>query len=136
MTAEHLEQWRALADAATPGPWLPSHNVDAPSDGNWEPDNPEREGRGEGPTLVGTYRDVKAWAEADAAFIAAARDAVPALLAEVDRLRAELNTATAAIANLRTIWRNGGASDRTMARLAEAFHAYDAARLAEQGAQS
>lgn len=89
MTAEHLEQWRALADAATPGPWLPSHNVDAPSDGNWEPDNPEREGRGEGPTLTGLYRDVKAWAEADAAFIAAAREAVPALLAEVQRLRVE-----------------------------------------------
>ena len=88
MTAEHLEQWRALADAATPGPWLPSHNVDAPSDGNWEPDNPEREGRGEGPTLTGLYRDVKAWAEADAAFIAAARAAVPALIAEVERLQA------------------------------------------------
>ena len=88
MTAEHLEQWRALADAATPGPWLPSHNVDAPSDGNWEPDNPEREGRGEGPTLTGLYRDVKAWAEADAAFIAAAREAVPALIAEVERLQA------------------------------------------------
>ena len=89
MTQQELDALKALADAATPGPWLPSHNVDAPSDGNWEPDNPEREGRGEGPTLTGLYRDVKAWAEADAAFIAAAREAVPALLAEVQRLRVE-----------------------------------------------
>ena len=52
MTQQELDALKALADAATPGPWLPSTN--------------SRE------------------------HFAAARAAVPALLAEVERLRVEL----------------------------------------------
>lgn len=90
VTPDQLAELRRLAEAATPGPWESSHNVDPPSDDNYHPNNPNREGRGEGPTITGTYRDVKAMAAADAAFIAAARTAVPALCAEVERLTAQV----------------------------------------------
>ena len=90
VTPDQLAELRWLAEAATPGPWESSHNVDPPSDDNYRPNNPNREGRGEGPTITGTYRDVKAMAAADAAFIAAARTAVPALCAEVERLTAQV----------------------------------------------
>ena len=72
---EKLAQWSALADAATPGPWE----------------------TGEEDGMIYVADDSSADSVAycgcslrDAAFIAAARAAVPALLAEVERLRDEL----------------------------------------------
>jgi uncharacterized protein (DUF885 family) len=82
MTTDHAAL-RALADAATPGPWEverdPYGDDDYPVSANGRylcvsPDDGVRGGH----------------SEADAAFIAAARDAVPALLDEVERLRKEL----------------------------------------------
>lgn len=74
MTQDELDRWEALANAATPGPWvlvdrdiLGGYEVHAPDD--W--------------TVFG-YNGPE---RTDAAFIAAARDAVPALIAEVRRLR-------------------------------------------------
>lgn len=76
-------RWAALADAATPGPWEQAHQIG------------ERQ-------FVVTLKvrelaeDVGyALSEADTAFIAAARTAVPALCAEVARLRAALAAAPA-----------------------------------------
>lgn len=87
-TAEQLAEWRALCDAATPGPWL-----------TWEPWPNMRVG-GEpkylrldpcsGPQAVNAHDD---WPVADVRFIAAARQALPALLADRDRLVAEKDEA-------------------------------------------
>ena len=81
---ENLQQWRALADAATPGPWSAEtgHGETGPN----YIDSPS----GVVAYVYDSYRGTLPNAEADAAFIAAAREAVPALLAEVDRLRREL----------------------------------------------
>jgi hypothetical protein len=70
MTDEQLAEWQRLADAATPGPW-----------------------RYRG-IYVGTDAGLVASAELPlhAAFIAASRTAVPALIEEVERLRDEIVT--------------------------------------------
>ena len=73
ITAEQLEQWKALAEAATPGPWAIVENTVQAGDS----------------LFVGTIFSDDTPANAD--FIAAARTVVPALLAEVDQLRAELD---------------------------------------------
>jgi len=71
MTDDELKAARALCDAATPGPWAvsndPFSNMVVDTDGTWVAD-------------VGI-------APRDAAFIAAARALVPALIDEVERLR-------------------------------------------------
>ena len=69
---ETLAQWQALADAATPGPWEADDT--SVGVGNWWVAHVEEH---DGPVT----------AEADAAFIAASRDAVPQLLDEVAELR-------------------------------------------------
>lgn len=76
ITQEQLEQWRALADAATPGPW--------------ELKNYGKSVYLAGPAIEDIIGRIQFHAGADAAFIAAARAAVPALLAEVERLTAEV----------------------------------------------
>ena len=77
MTADdtaRLDEWAALADAATEGPWLAEYSAEAgtcvlPHDA---------ESTAEAVALTRLYL-----AAADAAFIAAAREAVPALIAMV-----------------------------------------------------
>jgi hypothetical protein len=76
---QQLNTWKQLASAATPGPW----QVDSTA---------------QGPAVIvdadeyvcTTWEDSEFDQEADAAFIAAAREAVPALIAEVERLTALL----------------------------------------------
>ncbi len=92
VTPEQAAEWAALAEAATPGPWLPEPSSAGEGWSRVEvsfgpQDNFER---------VGCMLDDHENAEADQAFIAAAREAVPVLLAdrewllaEVQRLRAE-----------------------------------------------
>lgn len=96
MTDEQLQEWSVLAEAATPGPWKSGWNwQDTISDG--------KSAWGEGPVHVGEkLSQVAPQAIADAAFIAAAREAVPALVAEVRRLRAELAAAQAVAWEWRT----------------------------------
>jgi len=77
MSDDELARWRALADAATPGPWLPAGSTHPLCLGGVY----EREG--EVVERILTDRP-----DADAAFIATAREAMPRLLAEVARLRA------------------------------------------------
>jgi hypothetical protein len=73
-TAEQRQEWARLAEAATPGEWVASFGV------TWD-------------VVVGKLKKVITRTSginnntrADAAFIAASRTAVPALLADVDRL--------------------------------------------------
>ena len=82
--AAKLIEWRELTNAATPGKWTVKHEYDG-EDGityKW-PQRIMAEG-----TPVVSFDDYVE--EADAAFIAASREAIPALLDEVERLRAEL----------------------------------------------
>ena len=73
MTTPDLDAIRARAEAATEGPW----------------EAEALEGNIVTPTQ-GTIVEVYSWTDADAEFIAHAREDVPALLAEVEQLRAEL----------------------------------------------
>ena len=80
MTQAELDALKALAEAATPGPWLPC--TDTHEGVLWE-------AWGCTPTVTArTELQADMAAQADAAFIAAARAAVPALIAEVERLQA------------------------------------------------
>lgn len=84
MTPQQRAELERLAAAATPGPWLDvSHH--------W----PERAIpviTEEPATIAYAAAEEFTQREADAAFIAAARDAVPALLAENERLRTALES--------------------------------------------
>lgn len=85
MTEQELDALKALADAATPGPWArDAHYVFR--------DVNEATG-----VLAATQSN--AAGNADAAFIAASRAAVSALIAEVERLREELEDYADAIAH-------------------------------------
>ena len=98
-----LEELRALCDAASGPPWI----VDDPPHGNGILSVNEAIEMDDGSihpafdTIIG-YMQVSNSPNFrnDAAFIAAAREAVPALLSEVAALRAELETKDVHIANL------------------------------------
>lgn len=80
MKAERLAELKAMCEAATPGPWEmhggmgPRMDLDAA-------DQPAYVKRGKKPGPIMTGR-------ADAEFIAASREALPELIAEVARLQA------------------------------------------------
>jgi hypothetical protein len=76
MTPEELEAIKVRCAQATPGPWGTYHSLNG-----WHYTKP-----GSGPVRT-TYEQ----ARADVEFIAAARTDVPALVAEVERLRAALS---------------------------------------------
>lgn len=83
LTEAQRTELAALAAAATPGPWIAVRLDDFDCDDDeapqpWAVDMPN------------TEDDSGRLNEPDANFIAAARTAIPALLAEVEQLRAEL----------------------------------------------
>jgi hypothetical protein len=79
-TAEQRQEWARLAEAATPGEWEIRNHGSAGS-----------------AIVTGEYERVftvaRMFEHENAAFIAASRTAVPALLADVDRLTAERDAA-------------------------------------------
>jgi hypothetical protein len=78
-----LDEWERLAAAATPGPWRHRTTSD-PTGEQYSCVTASERAPGRSPrTIIVGDTDYT-----DAAFIAAARDAVPALVAEVRRLRA------------------------------------------------
>ncbi|MEO7836631.1 MAG: hypothetical protein ABIS21_03190 [Acidimicrobiales bacterium] len=79
MTEAEIAAIAARADAATPGPWVPYFTVH----GDPYVTQPNR---GQFGMVVSTARDD--YGRADCQFLAAARTDVPALVAEVRRLRA------------------------------------------------
>lgn len=96
MTAERRAAIKARADAATPGPWVVSSEYASGVDLGYKPDHERTWGYGCGNDFVcdlndGEYHEYHNKAEqmANASFIAHARENVPALMAEVERLRAE-----------------------------------------------
>ena len=97
MTSEELAAIKALADAATPGPWRCVGGVVEIATPAPTKRQPNREWTV--PLVLVQETDLHSgeyYAEfgvEDAAFIAAARTAVPALLAEVERLRALVRSA-------------------------------------------
>ena len=101
MTEQELERLQALAEAATPGPWeWRGDNMHAVALTRWTRELAERElgswQKGEpGPRLIETDAGVYGPCPSDRAFIAAARAAVPALVAEVRRLRGVVRDAYA-----------------------------------------
>lgn len=88
ITDERLKEIKARAEAATPGPWnswavvdgIPHNHVASPTEEIAELDNGEYI---ENPNM-----------DADAKFIAHARQDVPDLIAEVERLEAKLKNVT------------------------------------------
>lgn len=82
MSPAEIAALRKLADAATPGPWAVEDERGEVVTRHWQ---------GETPVVCGPPR-ARGWDldPEDAAFIAAARTAVPALLDEVERLRTAL----------------------------------------------
>lgn len=101
MKEEELKQIKARVEAATPGPWVLHTDSSRPdvcagitdSAGNYS--GPKSGFMGEG-HLFEFDKYGPSWGQeydncADAEFVAHARQDVPALIAEVERLRAELN---------------------------------------------
>ena len=86
MTDNELSKLRALTDSATPGPWSAMPFDDCSRVYSGEP----LKGR----LVVISPYEYNPRDEEDAAFIAAARTAVPALIGEVERLRADLSRLT------------------------------------------
>lgn len=88
LTPEALAEIRKRAEAATPGPW-------EPRDPDWwqleDPDYADKTDgiQAAGRSIMGTCDGCPAGKYDDAVFIAHARTDIPALLAEVERLRAE-----------------------------------------------
>ena len=77
MTQQELDALKALADAATPGPW-----EEVAESGEWWITSASDE-----TASLYVIPDTGLTNQADVDFIAAARAAVPALLAEVERLQ-------------------------------------------------
>lgn len=88
ITDEELARIEALCDAATPGPWIEC--VETSRDGLFQFSGIVSDAARE--HIAGSVNTA-----GDSAFIAESRAAVPALVAEVRRLRAELAEAQAAI---------------------------------------
>jgi hypothetical protein len=133
MTEEDLQQWRALSEKASPGPWC--HVQTRTSRGEIHCDvvrvGPQQT------TLAydGDGGDADFY-ERDAAFIAVAREAVPALIAEVERLRA-IDGADASGVDI-TVRLRGflGGSGTTMTPLAAVPHRLDLWRLLRDAADT
>ena len=108
-TKEQRQEWQRLADAATPGPWRAGcedmvnyHGIYGSPFKAVYWDDPEAEMH-MGHTLPGLISEAYDAGEVDcrdnAGFIAAARTAVPSLLAAVDTLEADRNINLADFAN-------------------------------------
>ena len=96
LTPEDRDQLRALASGATPGPWIPHPSYVWTSElggiiQNWSED---------------------ANAAADMEFIAAARQAVPALLDMLDQAESERDQAQAALDRVRALHRHASITTR------------------------
>ena len=116
-TAEQRAEWARLADEATPGPWRPGREP-PPVCNDWFDRLPVGthpvESTG---TLFALGAAVAATAHAgDAAFIAASRDAVPALLADLAAAESERDALREALRVIHTAVRWDGKGQHNDAR--------------------
>lgn len=93
ITDEQLAEWRALCDKATPGPWRPERTICGNGERLYRVKYPAH-GLNEGASfeiahLVTTEGGLEQQGH-DARLVATARTAMPQLLEEVERLRAEV----------------------------------------------
>ena len=84
LTDEELAEFEALTAAATPGPWIANIEEEAPIGGE---SMISIRAPGDFPPDMYVYHDGGTAPAADLKFIAAARNYVPRLIAEVRRLR-------------------------------------------------
>lgn len=111
-TTRQLEEWKVLAEKATPGPWTdePSSGVMVLSEHMTICDI-----RGWG-YLTGegglnlTVKQAEAVQETNSAFIAASRTAIPTLIAAVERLRDALRGTKEHFAEIADAWERGALS--------------------------
>ena len=119
MTREQLDAIRARVEAATPGPWEPSSDTLT-----WI----HVEAHGLTVAECRTYlnrQHTDKQNDANAAFIASAREDVPALLAEVERLTAERDAiAKTAVQE----WKDASGYDDLLAAYSSAGHERDLAQ--------
>ena len=88
-TPEQRTEWQTLADAATPGPWYSQENDLIGGFCVMPTDSPPSQVRA---CTIADFTSAK-----DSRFIAAAREAMPALLAEVAQLQSEVATLRTAL---------------------------------------
>jgi len=123
MDEKQLRAIQARCGAATPGPWVASYNYSNVVEFDLYSSVKMFSC---GPTLQGSWDAIGPQAIADAAFIAAARQDVPALLAEIDALRRQLAECQAQAEEAqRESYRRGADADRAVA---DARRERDAAR--------
>ena len=89
MTPERLQAIRARCEQATPGPW------------SWAPGYVLVSARGDRILVLDYTYGPRQLTEADAEFVAHAREDVPALLEEVERLQAEVRALRRRLRELR-----------------------------------
>jgi len=123
-TQEQRAEWSALAQAATPGEWAANTVRDTRLDIDvvWVENSMA--------SIVWCGAANRLDVHANAAFIAAARAAVPALLADVDALTAENANAKAALITAAQLMRDANARADALARM------LDAEMLRRQDAES
>lgn len=98
-----LDAIKALCDAATPGPWEryagspKTRYIVAPNVEHIDVDEADWGPEVGNVLAVGTLNDPRAWRYADVEFIAQARTLVPALVTEVEALRAAVDRAGALV---------------------------------------
>lgn len=90
LTAEQLAAIKARADAATTGPWVDKLRDFEGVDGYGLESHPTVEANGKTVCIFYEREIDDDNDEADATFIASAREDIPALLAEVERLRTDV----------------------------------------------
>lgn len=86
MTDEQLAEIEARANAATPGPWFWTGRVD-----DWGHSGPDLMGPNDAVVCQSWGHDADGLeiADSDMSFIANAREDIPALIAEIRRLRSQ-----------------------------------------------
>lgn len=106
MTGQQIDRdrLRELAENATPGPWEVDRMGDLVSVPGREKD------RHGGHIFIGTATGDATASDEDTEFIAAARNAVPALLDMLDQAEAERDRAQAALDRVRELHQHGGST--------------------------
>lgn len=113
MTDQEIRRLREMANAALGGPW----GVGQRAPGEWEVVLPIDHASIAGVPVAGVYGTLKR--KETAAFIAAARTAVPALLDELERLRTDLGKYQSGrlVSPMATVWQQARQAEAQVLKL-------------------